>query len=117
MAHYLLMVQVDCSDTSREEEFNQWYDKIHLPDMLQVPGLVKAVRYLNLNPETNKRPKYVILYEIDTDDINSFKNIFNDQEVKAQNAGRMIDFLSPETHYPFQPPYYKQIICKEKSKY
>jgi hypothetical protein len=115
MAKYLLIVQLDCSDSSREKEFNQWYDEIHLPDMLKVPGLIRATRYVNLNPESNQRPKYVVLYEIETEDIIGFEKIFEEFVEKARNAGRIIDFIATERYYPFQPPYYKQIATQCKS--
>ena len=115
MAKYLLMVQLDCSDPSREKEFNQWYDEIHLPDMLKVPGLIRATRFVNLNPGTNKRPKYIVLYEIETEDIVGFERTFEEFVEKARNAGRIIDFIAPERDYPFQPPYYRQIATYSKS--
>ena len=34
-------MESDCSDPSREEEFNRWYDDIHLPDVLST-GLYHA---------------------------------------------------------------------------
>ena len=105
----MLLVQNDCADPAREQEYNRWYDEVQVPDMLQVPGVVNVTRYVNLAPEANQRPKYVILYEIETEDIANFENIFHKTVLKAQNAGRMIDFLAPERHYPFQPPYYQQI--------
>jgi hypothetical protein len=115
MANYLLLVQVDCADPSRENEFNKWYDEIHLPDMIKAPGLVKATRYLNLSPDTNKRPKYVTLYEIEAEDIDAFEKTFHECATKAEKAGRMINILASERFYPMQPPYYKQITSIKKS--
>jgi hypothetical protein len=116
MGKYLLLVQNDCADPAREEEFNRWYEEIHLPDMLPVPGLIKATRYLNLDPGTNQRPKYVVLYEIEAENIQEFEKIFHACAVKAEKAGRMIDFLAPERSYPSLPPYYQQISCHENKK-
>jgi hypothetical protein len=98
MENYLLMVQVNCTDPLREKEFNQWYDEIHLPDMLKVPGLIKAIRYLNLNPETNKRPIFFILYEIETEYITQFEKSYDECVQKAQNTSRMIDILATEVY-------------------
>jgi hypothetical protein len=34
MAKWLLIVETNCSDPARESEFDEWYDRIHLPDVL-----------------------------------------------------------------------------------
>ncbi|WP_330255142.1 hypothetical protein OG874_11675 [Nocardia sp. NBC_00565] len=40
----LLLVQTN-SVTGREDEFNRWYTETHLPEVLAVPGVVRAQRY------------------------------------------------------------------------
>ena len=52
MAAWLLAVYTDCADPSREKEFNEWYDRTHLPDVLKIPGFVRATRYLNTDPDS-----------------------------------------------------------------
>ena len=116
MAKYLLVVQVDCADPLREKELNDWYEDIHIPDVLKTTGAVKATRYINLSPEINKRPKYVTLYEIETEDIKEFDRLLNEGVKKAEAAGRMSNLLVPESHYPFQPPYYKEISSRKRTK-
>ena len=39
----------------REDEFNEWYTKQHLDDVLKVPGFVAAQRFTAQDPE-NKLP-------------------------------------------------------------
>lgn len=29
----------------RDEEFNKWYNEVHLPDVLKIPGIIAAKRY------------------------------------------------------------------------
>jgi len=29
----------------KEDEFNEWYDNVHVPELLAVPGMVSATRY------------------------------------------------------------------------
>lgn len=55
----------------REDEYNEWYDAVHLPDVAAVPGVRSAQRY-ELGPE--RRPegvepefRYLAVYEIDGD--------------------------------------------------
>lgn len=55
-----------------EEEYNDWYDKVHLPHFLAVPGFVSARRLkLHDEPGIENTPlpgQYLALYEIETDD-------------------------------------------------
>ena len=57
----------------REEEFNQWYDDIHLRDLLAVPGFIAARRYrLSDAQSPNATPspfQYLCIYEIESDDL------------------------------------------------
>jgi hypothetical protein len=52
----------------REDEYNDWYDRVHVPDLLKVPGVVSAQRY-EVVPDGNGEPrhKYLAVYEIDGD--------------------------------------------------
>ena len=49
----------------KEAEYNRWYDEQHLPDVLQVPGVVNARRFLATDAEGNKQ--YLALYGLQTD--------------------------------------------------
>jgi hypothetical protein len=42
--HFVLVVELTI-DESVEDEFNEWYDMIHLPDLGKVPGVRTARRY------------------------------------------------------------------------
>ena len=53
----------------REDEFNRWYDDTHLPEMLQVPGFVAGRRYALTGPIAADRPRFLAVYEIETDDL------------------------------------------------
>lgn len=59
----------------REDEFNDWYTNVHIPEMLSVPGFVAARRYrlvedAPLNAGTAK-PKYLAVYEMEADDLST----------------------------------------------
>lgn len=61
----------------REAEFNAWYDAVHVPDVLAVPGVVAARRYEVVpmeTPELEGAPSpeppahgYLAVYELDRD--------------------------------------------------
>ena len=68
MAKWLLVVETNSADAAREAEFNAWYDKIHLPDVLETPSFIKATRYEDTKPLEGKA-KFLATYEIEADDI------------------------------------------------
>ncbi|MCU1346574.1 MAG: hypothetical protein JWL70_2840 [Acidimicrobiia bacterium] len=53
----------------REDEFNKWYDEVHLPEVLTVPGFVAAQRYGQTEGSLgNDGPRpYLAVYEIEGD--------------------------------------------------
>lgn len=114
MAKFLFIAQADYSDTAQEKEFTEWMDSIHIPDVLATPGIVRAARYLNINPEENKRPKCMVIYEIETDDINKFSAALHQTIGKIEATGRVLKSAVPEQAYPFATPFYKQVKNFEK---
>ena len=56
----------------KDTEYNDWYTKQHLPDVLRIPGLVAARRFklagTQVQPTESAQP-YLALYEVETDDI------------------------------------------------
>jgi hypothetical protein len=58
----------------REEEFNEWYDNVHVPDLLAIPGLLSAHRYDLQDAAINRNPampapthRYLCIYEMEGD--------------------------------------------------
>lgn len=92
MAKYLIAVETNCADASREAEFNEWYDKTHLPDVLETPGFIRATRYENTEP-SKERAKFLALYEVETNDIEKFNKANADNMAKKRAAGRFSDLL------------------------
>jgi hypothetical protein len=69
----ILVVQSRPSDPSRDDEFNEWYADTHIPEVCAIPGIVSARRYkvhdagfVRADPSA---PRYLAIYEIDTDDL------------------------------------------------
>jgi hypothetical protein len=58
----IFLVYTDLSDPQYEEEFNAWYNTEHLPELLAVPGIVDAARYV----ATRGGPKYLAAYELES---------------------------------------------------
>ena len=68
-----IMVVESAPGEGREDEYNEWYSKKHIPQILQSPGFVRANRYrLSDLPQAgtpvSKHP-YVVIYHLDADDI------------------------------------------------
>lgn len=69
---YKFIVLTNASD-GRDDEFNDWYSNRHLPDVLDIPGIVSAQRYeLAEVQRTDRLPyRYLSIYDIETDDLQS----------------------------------------------
>jgi hypothetical protein len=64
----LFMVLTNPVD-GRDDEYNQWYDNVHLADVQRVPGVVGAQRYELVPTGSEGAPppthRYLAIYEID----------------------------------------------------
>ncbi len=58
----LLMVQITCADEYLDA-FNTWYNS-HLPNLLRIPGLTWAQRYINLEGSEAGATRFTALYGI-----------------------------------------------------
>jgi len=65
----------------RETEYNNWYDQLHAPDVVSIPGFVTAQRFVKNDLPLYRMvdlqvPKYLVVYKIVTDDIEGvFKEV------------------------------------------
>lgn len=110
--HWFYMVKTRSADPAREAEFNAWYDDIDIPDVLAVPGFMRARRGLQQSiaefPQLDLQEtegKYVALYDIETADID--KTII-DLYVGARQMvalGRITDLLKVT-----EANYYRRLI-------
>jgi hypothetical protein len=68
MARWLLAVETNCTGPSREKEFNEWHDNIHLADGLKLPGILSGTRYKN-SIAGEEQGKYLAPYEMETENM------------------------------------------------
>ena len=92
MAKWLYIVESNAADPKREAEYNEWYDKIHVPDVLEVKGFIRAIRYEDTEPAEGKG-KFIAMYEIESDDIDGTIKALRDKVEEKRKAGRMRDDL------------------------
>ena len=52
----------------REAEYNSWYNNVHMPEVLNVPGFSSAQRFKVQIPMVGEMPgRYLALYQMDAD--------------------------------------------------
>ena len=58
----------------REAEYNEWYDSVHVPEVLATPGMLSAQRFDLLDAEINHAEgmtapahRYLLVYEMEGD--------------------------------------------------
>jgi hypothetical protein len=68
MQKYIMVVQTQPIE-GRDDEYNAWYDKQHLADVCDIPGVVTGRRYhaLPLGQGPMGLP-YLAIYEVETED-------------------------------------------------
>jgi hypothetical protein len=71
MAKYVMVVQSKAAE-GRDNEYNEWYDTIHLGEICAIPGVTSGRRF-EFDSTLMGAPgqPYLSIYEIETDDINS----------------------------------------------
>ena len=75
MPRYILTVLSNAVSKEREHDFNEWYDNVHLSDLLNVPGFVSARRFrvTSAQPpppyDPNPAHRFLAIYEVVTDDL------------------------------------------------
>lgn len=107
MERYLFVTHTDCADPAREDEFNDWYNNVHVPDILETPGMISATRWENVHPKDNNRRKYIALYELETEDVEKFDETLKEMGRKSKERGRLSDLLIVD------PPDVPRIIYKQ----
>ncbi|HKF30248.1 MAG TPA: DUF4286 family protein [Candidatus Binataceae bacterium] len=57
----------------KESEYNDWYNRQHIPDVLNTPGFVSGQRFrladTQMSRDGDRTHKYLAVYEIETDDL------------------------------------------------
>ena len=108
MEKHILVVALNCSDPAKEDEFNEWYNTTHLPDVLETPGFIRATRWEHTDPK-EEDAKFLALYDIETDDIQAAMKALQENLDAKREAGRMSNLGSRVFR-----GVYKQISSLEK---
>ena len=86
----LFMVKSDAAD-GREDEYNTWYNEVHLPEVLQIEGFQAAQRFALNEHQVQKGQThgYLAIYEIDSDNV--AETLLNLQQATWLNMSDAID--------------------------
>jgi hypothetical protein len=72
MARHVIVVMTNVWK-DRHDEYNEWYDSVHVPDLLRIPGVIAAQRFRAgpplLSTVEGSPYGYLSLYELETDDL------------------------------------------------
>ena len=98
---YALVVFTDCPDPARREEFERWYNHMHLPDLKDTKGLVRARRFTNMKPEEGPSQS-MTFYEFETDDIDASIGELQTTAAMAFTKGRHIEIFGLAGMYQFE---------------
>lgn len=74
MARGVYVVRTRPTD-GHEDDFNRWYDEVHVPEVLEVPGFVSARRF-------RSGDDYLAIYELEGDDLDAVITDFRSRERK-----------------------------------
>lgn len=126
MDKLLFMVEQESSDPAQDESVREWLDKVHLPGVLTVPGVVRATLYVNKGPMLDEldlighrsdpslnppgkgwskgQGKYVAVYEIETEDMKKTWEAIMQwvQEMQRQHKDFRHPFLKVVSRYVWQ---------------
>jgi len=99
LAKYLLVVRMDV-DPEKEKQFNEWYNQEHIPALLEVPGVIRAYRYIALEGT----PKYIAIYELNEANVpnseawqNAVELTPRPEDVASKNVSRnLYECIYPE---------------------
>lgn len=79
----------------REDEYNRWYDDIHVSEVLELEGFVACQRFVT---DTSKNPpaKYLAVYECDAEDPVAAWNTLQ-RTIPQMNMSDALDLSSVST--------------------
>lgn len=104
MTRWIVAIESNCADPAREDAFNTWYNETHLPDVLETPEIVQAIRYEALNPAEGQG-KYLAVYVIDADDLQAVVQATMANVEKKAAQGRMSELLEMGTSRSYRQIY------------
>jgi hypothetical protein len=66
----ILLVSTAPAGAERDQEYNDWYNDVHLPEVLKVSGFISARRFKKVESADDPVP-YLAIYEVEADDLSA----------------------------------------------
>ncbi|MFN8559281.1 MAG: DUF4286 family protein [Dehalococcoidia bacterium] len=96
----ILLVYSNCPE-GQEDEFNRWYDTVHVPDLLALDGVVAARRFALSGPGIPMTARdgsatvarFLAMYELDSDDTRTMMRRINQAHNELVQQGRVVAYL------------------------
>lgn len=87
----LFIIESNCTEQDRLGEFNTWYDRAHIPDLLATGLFITAYRFEAMTGQPGAR--YLALYETDGDPVEAVSSFSRDHRPHLKAAGRLSDII------------------------
>jgi hypothetical protein len=97
-AKYLLIVRMDVNSDG-EKRLNEWYNNIHIPALMKVPGVLSGRRFTAIQAS----PKYTAIYEFDRPDVTESEAWKKAVESTPRPKDLVVTNFSRETHQLIYP--------------
>lgn len=78
MSHEFTLIVYTSPAEGREDEYNAWYDDVHLPEFSALPGVISGRRFQVVPTAPGGKPTYAAIYELSS---------HPDEVLAAMNAG------------------------------
>jgi hypothetical protein len=103
MTKAILLSFTGLAAPDREAEFDEWFDKVHLPEVCGTPGIVSARRFhvskVQRPALKGELPKNLAMYEFETDDVQATMDAL-DARVKTGDISKPPEgLLKPNMDY------------------
>lgn len=109
----VLLVLSDPESSTRESEYNDWYDNRHIPEVLTLPGYISATRFRSFPELTGIKQRYLALYELDVRDIAHLQQI-SDDHLQRIVDGRL--WRPPDDDRTVRTMFYVEVSPRQVSK-
>jgi hypothetical protein len=64
LPEWLFVVEVEHVDSDVVDEWDSWYDDIHLPEIVKCPGFVRGARYVGERSSYDEGDTWLTAYEL-----------------------------------------------------
>ncbi len=106
----IFVIEARSADAARVDDFNRWYNDVHVPDMLDTRLFTSAYRFAAVaagsltgavvpteaeavGAPADPRPTYLALYETDSDPMTAVEAFARTHRSRLKAAGRLIDYI------------------------